>query len=329
MTEGDIQLLDYLSENRRPTAEEISESIPFPVTQIESRLEVLEYYGLCYHVGNGTYDISGSDWREKTDEELVRDLSWRNVHPEEEVPVFEWLNTTTLPIIKRVHEVDGTATLEDIEKYSPKLETSAFLSRCIRVGIAERVWPDKFQLTEKGGQLAKGEISVIEAVYDSQPLHTRILYRVASFILAILNRFDPNMSDSVKNLDRAGHQAKITFTEQFGGLIAVYSLVVILITSLIFLPQYLGMSVNLQAIGLVSDIIGATFVALGLFRGKRGLAVSSEDYAGRIRGEQSPELQPASVRESVRSTLHGVFGTFLLIGGFTLQLYSVLTSAPM
>lgn len=76
----------------------------------------------------------------------------------------------------------------------------------------------------------------------------------------------------------------------------------------------------LQSYGLMLDAIGAVIIAMGLFRGIKGLQRDTPSrYAGGaiLRGPVL-EMQPGPLSSTVRSTVDGFYGTLFLVSRYSL-----------
>ena len=80
---------------------------------------------------------------------------------------------------------------------------------------------------------------------------------------------------------------------------------------------------NSQAYGLAVDILGATIVARGLFRGVSGIARDTMKTSTGAQVGGSIYLNTASLSSEARKTVDGFYGTFYLLFGFVLQLLAV------
>lgn len=80
---------------------------------------------------------------------------------------------------------------------------------------------------------------------------------------------------------------------------------------------------NSQAYGLAVDILGATIVARGLFRGVSGIARDTIKTSTGAQYGGSIYLDTASLSSEARKTVDGFYGTFYLLFGFVLQLLAV------
>jgi len=89
------------------------------------------------------------------------------------------------------------------------------------------------------------------------------------------------------------------------------------------LSGILTVAVNPQAYGLAVDILGATIVARGLFRGVSGIYRDTIKTSTGAQFGGSIYLSTASLSAEARKTVDGFYGTSYLLVGFFLQLLAV------
>lgn len=77
--------------------------------------------------------------------------------------------------------------------------------------------------------------------------------------------------------------------------------------------------INPQIYGLALDGMGAVFLALGIVRGRSGLARDTRETAGRFGGGGFGGMHQASLKAQIADTIDGIFGGTLLITGFVIQ----------
>lgn len=77
--------------------------------------------------------------------------------------------------------------------------------------------------------------------------------------------------------------------------------------------------INIQIYGLMLDALGAVFLALGIVRGRSGLARDTRETAGRFGGGGFGGMHQASLKAQIANTIDGIFGATLLITGFVIQ----------
>lgn len=315
MTDFDFRLIDYLDTHTTSDIDEISDDLGCSEAHIQSRAKILEKFGIC-HVGGEGYQSRIDNKELQESESLIRNLSNRTVtwNPQKNI---EWVDEDDLEVLRSLESVEQPATIHSIEDGSSSLERSKTLSKLTHAGLVEQATMDEFRITEKGKQAIEYEIGPFAATKSIIPLRSKPLQHLANHILALLDYFDPSTQNSIRDMDSASWQAEQIFHEQFHSKSLLYSITLIFGSFFAVFSVVGYLPIKLQPVGLLFDIVGAVFVALGLFRGRRGIAIESEELGGRFAG--SIPLQPESVRAIVTSTLDGVFGTILLITGFTLQ----------
>ena len=78
---------------------------------------------------------------------------------------------------------------------------------------------------------------------------------------------------------------------------------------------------DFQVLGLAFDAAGAFFLALGIVRGRSGLARDTRETRGRLGMSSSGGIHRAGLKANVADTINGLFGAALLLLGFTLQIF--------
>lgn len=79
--------------------------------------------------------------------------------------------------------------------------------------------------------------------------------------------------------------------------------------------------VNIQIYGLLFDMTGAMFLALGIIRGKSGLARDTREAVGRLGSDGNDGgIHHASLKANIADTIDGLFGAIFLIMGFMIQI---------
>lgn len=92
---------------------------------------------------------------------------------------------------------------------------------------------------------------------------------------------------------------------------------------------YLG-DMSLQIYGLVLDLVGAIVITRGLFRGYVGVITDMGIVYEEARNPDETAATPSFTQElqsldsEVRATVDAVFGAIFLVGGFSIQIVSVL-----
>ena len=89
-----------------------------------------------------------------------------------------------------------------------------------------------------------------------------------------------------------------------------------------------GLSLPLQAYGLIFDGVGAVILAVGLFRGPDGILRDTprQSTGAAFGGETYYNPKPLSA--TVRNTVDGVFGGGFLVLGFSIQFLAVTGLTP-
>lgn len=108
-------------------------------------------------------------------------------------------------------------------------------------------------------------------------------------------------------------------------LLSVDACVVVPILPALFNCEILPFSLPLQSYGLMLDATGAVIIALGLFRGIKGLQTDTpSQYAGGATyGGTVLEMKPGPISSTVRSTVDGFYGTLFLVLGFLIQIVTI------
>ena len=150
--------------------------------------------------------------------------------------------------------------------------------------------------------------------------------RLSNLLLTALSVFDseesyydfqvkPTESDKIRLFFFAG------LLDRSKRYLPIYALLLFLFTSDVF--NWLTISTNLQIYGLVLDVFGAVFLAVGLLRGARGIErdTSSTSTGAQLSG--STWKNNGSLSAVVRNTVDGGWGTLFLISGFVIQIMAV------
>jgi hypothetical protein len=320
MTSFDVRLMEYLIAHDFSTSGEIAEEEGFPESYIQSRVEILEEFGLCYDAGDGRYQARIGEEELEDRRTLIRNLSYRTVIWKSEGKI-DWTDGEDLRLLQQFEDTEQPTSLHSLDDNYSSLEDSKTLSKLSQMGLVQPVDVDKYSLTEKGKKSINYELRVYDVVKPVIPGHVSPIHFAADKILKLLDYFDPSTDEAVRDVERSTWQAERIFHEQIRSRSSIY-LATLLSGFLLVAATEIGIiSLTLQRIGLLFDIAGAVFVALGLFRGRRGIAIESEELGGRFAG--TIPLQPESVRATTTSTLDGVFGTSLLVTGFILQFLAV------
>ena len=91
----------------------------------------------------------------------------------------------------------------------------------------------------------------------------------------------------------------------------------LLILVVYLVESYFG-GANLQIYGLLFDVLGASFLALGIVRGRAGLLRDIREKFGRL-GDGSVNIHETSLKANAADTIDGIFGALFLLLGFAVQ----------
>jgi len=169
-----------------------------------------------------------------------------------------------------------------------------------------------------------GEHQSNETVTISLPKWKTALFHLSKALLGLLDKIDTNEP-------YYDFEVKPSETEKirmffFAGILdrsKYYLPAFIFISGLFILDTTHFYNINPQIYGLVLDMIGATVIAFGLFRGTPGIERDTtthflgSTYGGRV-WKDKEELSAV-----VRNTVDGVWGTFFLLSGFAVQIVAV------
>jgi hypothetical protein len=322
MTDVDYQMISYIVDNGIVTINELSENFVFRESYVRTRLELLEKYNLCYHSGDGKYRSHLDREQIVEKEDRIRNIGYRTVKYEPETPI-EWFDREDVANLDHLQNYEPAAIWE-MDGVTTSLEEASKFSKYSDAGLVTQTTPSKYVLTSHGLDVSENEITPYQAI---RPLISKFrlpIHMVAQAILSILGRFDSSSENTVRNIDASAWQAERIFHNIFPVKSPIYLILSICGVMAVYASYQGIVPIGFQALGLGFDVVGAIFVALGLFRGRKGIAIDSEELAGRFASEIP--LQNESVKTTTASTLDGVFGTIFLISGFILQLIAVVTN---
>ena len=171
------------------------------------------------------------------------------------------------------------------------------------------------EITNKGEEYLNSEFSTISVVREELPPHAKLVYYLGDCVLSLLDLLE--IGRGPVSLSKSRMQIERAFIKAFWPRAPAY-----IFAGISILAFGLAKPSDLQIYGLLMDIIGAIAVALGLFRGTRGIKIDTENLGAMLGGG----LDPQSLKSVVSSTLDGFFGTILLVCGFGLQFLSVASS---
>lgn len=147
----------------------------------------------------------------------------------------------------------------------------------------------------------------------------RLSDTIGKQLLSFLSWIEEAESGDILDYEEKEPVIERVFLEQFH----YHSKWPILATSLIIISflidAYLG-PVEFQIYGLIFDMVGALFLALGIIRGKRGLARDTREKVGRVGNGKKGGIHEASLRATVADTIDGLFGAMFLFIGFSIQI---------
>jgi hypothetical protein len=256
--------------------------------------------------------------------DVILDLSYRTIGISRS-DIAKWLDGDDLNNLQELENVAQPVKLWDLDDGSTTIEKLQAFSKYSQMGIVRRSSNNEFELTQQGEDILENRSRGFETMKHILPVSTLPIHYIADRILKVLDYFDGSSENAVRDINKSSWQAERIFHEEFESKIKNYSVVVGTLIILAGAAHYQYLPIGLQRTGLIFDIVGAIFVALGLFRGRKGIAIESEEFGGRFAG--SIPLQPESVRATTTSTLDGVFGTILLVSGFTLQFIAITLNA--
>lgn len=142
-------------------------------------------------------------------------------------------------------------------------------------------------------------------------------------LLSMLSWIEEAESDDVLSFDEKEPLIERVFLEQFHYHSKWPALAIFLISVSFLIDSFLG-PVEFQIYGLIFDMTGALFLALGIIRGKCGLARDTRESDARYGdGEKIGGIHVASLRATVADTIDGLFGAVFLIIGFSIQIVAL------
>jgi hypothetical protein len=170
----------------------------------------------------------------------------------------------------------------------------------------------------------------------------KITRPLSLIVLWLLNKiesdkeyFDVAIESGEQNRKEVRKYFHAAFYDRSRWYLPTFMTVIILLSVEVFMTVSSGSSLlgygiisysfPLQSYGLLLDAAGAIIIALGLFRGIKGIQrdTYSQYASGATYGTPRLEIQPAPLSSTVRSTVDGFYGTLFLSIGFTIQFIAV------
>jgi len=308
--------------------------VSFSASHVESRCEAMARLGLLRSSGSEDRERRYSPMRINLyfDNERSK-LSWRNARLDPLYPPAIWLEPNDLRFLKNLVATDETSSVLDVDTSSTSWNKSLSYFRLTHLGLMQRVGTYRGRITERGERYLSSDLSTIAVVRGTVPRYMQILYWLGERTLSFLSWFDsssprqmPSLlslsgsNSSVAGPSRGSIKTERAFMKAFWWRVPIYGLIFVSLLVLGFIYPS-----NLQIYGLFADIVGAVAVALGLFRGRQGIMTDTETMGSRMGGG----LDPNSLRNTVASTIDGVFGALILVTGFSLQLIFFVIQQPI
>jgi len=314
MTQCDDQILSVGDELHLPTPEDLAEhpDVHFPQSYVSYRCDVLKEYKMLDESAPNKYRVrSRSEYEENSREYL----SAENVRLDTSYPPAVWIKEDDIEILQDLNRSDGPLYFRDVgERISP-WKASASFSRLNYFNLVSYTGIREVEMTNKGEEYFNSEFSTISVVREELPLHAKSVYYLGDCVLSLLDLLE--IDRGPVSSSKSGVQIERAFIKAFWPRAPAY-----IFAGISILAFGLANPSDLQIYGLLMDIIGAIAVALGLFRGTRGIKVDTESTGAKLGGG----LNTQSLESVVSSTIDGFFGTILLVGGFSLQFLSAASS---
>lgn len=147
--------------------------------------------------------------------------------------------------------------------------------------------------------------------------------RVGERLLLVLTQLEEVEKKGIMDYDEKEPVVRDVFLEQFHYHVKWPSYAILLVLIAFVINVRLG-SVQLQAYGLVFDMVGGVLLALGIVRGKGGLMRDTREPGARVGGDEVNIHQPA-LKANIADTIDGLFGAIFLVVGFSIQIVAVLS----
>lgn len=334
MAESDRLILESL-DTRKATeiGELVSLCTPFSEPYIRSRLAKLATYGLV-HYNNGDEMVNltqtGKQYRDDPDfgseSELSMEIGYCVPKVSVSYPPVPWLTSSELRTLNEIENAGGETSIEKLTNHREKIKKVAEAEKLAKLGILSKKNMTGYTISEKGTRMISGEITQSEALKNNLPTRVNIIHTIGEKLLSLFGKFDPSEDQVLPDIQSATYQINPVFLDQFRQRIRIYKFIPVIIFVFWLIISISGsIMANLQTYGLLLDVIGASLVAIGLFRGITGFAVDVEENVGRLGGDGKRPLRPAQLASATTDTVDGFFGVVFLIVGFSLQIISTLT----
>lgn len=334
MAPSDSLILENLDTSNAISIEELisSDTIPFSESYIRSRLLQLSKYGLVhYSEGDDSVNLTGTgeDYRDDPNfasgSEFPLEIEYRLPKVSVSYPPVPWLTAGDLRTLNEISDMDDEASMEDLSSDHKILKASQ-AEKMADIGLLHKSNMSGYVLSDKGKQLLAGEISQSQAVSETLPTRINILHLFGKKLLSVFGKLDQDRGQVRTDIDDASLQIEPIFLDTFKKRAKFYILIpVLLFATFLFLNYITIFNANLQTYGLILDVVGASLVAVGLFRGITGFAVDVEERGARLAGTGQYPLRPVQLASATADTVDGFFGTMFLVIGFCLQIVSTIT----
>ncbi|MFD1563089.1 hypothetical protein ACFR99_05970 [Haloarchaeobius amylolyticus] len=225
---------------------------------------------------------------------------------DEEPRDAEWLTEkVNIHIPNDDHEHD----VGEIREHCGKLQEKGFIS--LNSG--------KFCLTETGERYLEGNIDEYELYSSSVPIHIHFSRKIGGWTLTLLDVIESNQYSTIKDIDKARDQVEYHFLDVFSQRFYQYTLFLAIIVGFWFSDGLIdGFKLCIPLYEILT-LLGTLLLARSIVRGRYGIAVETEESAGRTAGMNSPALMPSAVRATVYDTVDGLWGAILIVIGFSFQ----------
>lgn len=232
--------------------------------------------------------------RSEYEENCREHLSAESVRLDTSYPPAVWIEEDDIKILQDLDRSDDPLYFRDVgERISP-WEASASFSRLNYFNLVSYTGIREAEITNKGEEYLNSEFSTISVVREELPPHAKLVYYLGDCVLSLLDLLE--IGRGPVSISKSRVQIERAFIKAFWPRAPAY-----IFAGISILAFGLAKPSDLQIYGLLMDIVGAIAVALGLFRGTRGIEVDTENLGAMLGGG----LDPQSLESVVSSTLDG------------------------
>jgi len=169
--------------------------------------------------------------------------------------------------------------------------------------------------------LEKRTVEIYDLDNYQRPLSMRVSRYIGNITWSFLNRIERTV-DPHTNREPLENEIKIEFLSAFDN--RFYFFISLLVIPLIILSTLdLCLIINPQVYGLLLDLEGATILALSLIRGLSGITLESEGNLVAFDSYFDTTYSPTDVMTESYKTIDAVWGSTLLIIGFSIQILAI------